>query len=150
MAPAPAMQRKAIRRTVVAVRAGRTLALLCRLATGNERRQPIDVLIVRRLGLRLARLELLLRLGLRLLARVVWLGLRLLHRFARRERLAADDRLLALAIVIAIVLHIAAQIARLLLLIIRLGLAKLFLRTGDQAEIMLGVLIIVFGRYRIA
>ena len=37
-----------------------------------------------------------------------------------------------------------------LLLVIGLALAKLFLRGGDQAEIMFGVLIIVFGRDRIA
>ena len=37
-----------------------------------------------------------------------------------------------------------------LLIVIGVLLAELFLRSGDQAEIMLGVLVVIFGRHRIA
>src|SRR5262249_50432422 len=76
-----------------------------------------------------------------LLARIMRL------RLARRERLAADRRLL-IALVITLVGHIAALVTA--LLVVGLGLPELFLGGGDQAEIMFGVLIIVLGRYRIA
>ena len=46
--------------------------------------------------------------------------------------------------------NVAAHVAALLLLEIRLALAKLFLRGRDQAEIMFGVLVIVFGGDRVA
>ena len=53
---------------------------------------------------------------------------------------------LIVAVIVAVVRHIAAHsTARLLLLKVGLVLTKLFLRGGDQAKIMLGVLIIIFG-----
>jgi hypothetical protein len=53
---------------------------------------------------------------------------------------------LIVAVIVAIVRHIAAHsAARLLLLKIGLVLTKLFLRGGDQAKIMFGVLIVIFG-----
>ena len=69
-------------------------------------------------------------------------------RFTRRERFAAERGLLIVAIVIAVVGNIAARFAP--LLIVGLALAKLLLRGGDQAEIVLGVLIVVFGCDRVA
>ena len=137
------------------------------LATGDKRRQPLDVLFARllevlRLKILLARLKLLL--GLRLLwllvlwLLVLWLMvLRLLVlwrierlRVARCERLALHVRLIVFAVVVRTVRRIATKLARLLLIERGLGLAKLLLRRGDQAEIMLGVLIVVFGRNRVA
>lgn len=183
MTPAPAMQREAVRRTVVAVLATlivlpirtvrplRPLPLLrrrLRLAAGDEGRQPFDVFVVGRLevlvpGLVVRLLRLLMRLlilrrllvVLRLLM-VRLLGLLRLLLLARivglllwRERLAANRRLVIVAVVKRIVGVIAALL-RLLLIERRLGLPKMFLRGGDQAEIMFGVLVVVFCRDRIA
>src|SRR5215472_5173275 len=87
------------------------------------------------------RMAVTLSMRLMLLARIKRL------RLARRERLSADRRLL-LALVITFVGYIAALVGA--LLVVGLALPKLLLGGGDQAEIMLGVLIIVFGRYRVA
>jgi hypothetical protein len=155
VAPAPPMQGKAVGRAVVTILAVRTalavgtmravaalrlLGLLLRLAAGDERRQTLDVFIIDLLMLR-PRLAVALSLRLMLLARIKRL------RFARRERLAAD-RGLVVAVVISLVGNIAALVAA--LLVIGLALPKLFLGGGDQAEIMLGVLIVIFGRYGVA
>jgi len=147
MTASATMQRKAIRLAIIAVSA-RGLPLLrrrliCRLAAGDKRRQPVHVGVAcRRRGVLLrARLEMLrlrLRLRLRLLARIERL------RLTRRKRLAANVRLFVVPFVERIVGNIAAHIA-LLLLVIGLRLAKLFLSGGDQAEKMFGVLVIVLG-----
>ncbi len=194
MTPASPMQRKAVRRAVIAVRpiaaalAVRTVAalavlrrrlLLLRLAAGDERRQPFDVAFVfgrhllLRARLKVLRLRLILRLVLLrrllrllrlvllrlivLLRRVVLLRLMVLRlarierlRLARRERFAGHGGLFVIAIVVAVIAEIAARVARLLLLVIGLALAKLFLRGGDQAKIMFGVLIIIFRGDRIS
>ena len=151
MAAAPAMQRKAVRLGVIAVRAAwslarlRRLLLVLRLTAGDERRQAIDTGVVgRRRRLLRARLE-MLRLGLRLLRLAGVERLRL----ARRERFPADVRLVVVSIIERVVRKIAAHLA-LLLLVIGLGLSELFLRGRDQAEIMLGMLVIVFGGDRVA
>jgi hypothetical protein len=116
----------------------RRCSLLLRLtaAAGDERGQALDVFVVGRLLLRALTMTVILRLVL--LARIKRL------RFARRKRLA--DRGLVVAVVISFV--VAALVAA--LLIIGLGLAKLLLGGGDQPEIMLGMLIIVFGRDGVA
>jgi len=85
-----------------------------------------------------------LRLRLLLFARIE----RLL--FARREWLAAHAGLIIVSVVERVVGRIAAHLATLLLLIVGLALAKLFLGGGDQAEIMFGMLVIIFGGDRIA
>jgi hypothetical protein len=139
-----------------------------RLAAGDEGRQPFDVFVVGRLEVLLPGLvmRLLLRILLRLLVRllvVLWLRLLrllvLLRRLLlalivglllRRERLAAHGRLVIVAVVKRVVGVIAALLRLLLLIERRLGLPKVFLRGGDQAEIMLGVLVVVFCRDRIA
>ncbi len=63
---------------------------------------------------------------------------------AWRVRLAADNRLLVLVVVECVVRGIAAHFAR-LLLEIGLTLPQVFLGGRDQAEIMLGVLVVVLG-----
>jgi hypothetical protein len=151
MPPAPPMQRKAVGLAVVAILTvlpARRLTLLGLLLTaGDEGRQPVDVLFVGRLELLRPRLK-LLRLGLRLrlllLARIERL------RLAGRKWLAADHRLVAITIVVRIVGEIAAAHIARLLLIVGLGLPELLLRRRDQAEIMLGVLVIIFGSDGIA
>ncbi len=158
------VQREAVGRTVVTVlsilAAIAALVVLrgrLRLATGNERRQALDigvvigllimlrtrliVLLRLRLGLLLLRL-ILLRLVLLLAGRIERLRL-------RRERFAAHGRLIALAVIVIVIRGIAARVA-LLRLIIGLRLAKLFLSGGDQAEIMFGVLIVIFRSDRVA
>ena len=87
------------------------------------------------------RLAVTLSVRLMLLARIKRL------RLARRKRLAADRRLLV-ALVVTLVGHIAALVSA--LLIVGLALPKLLLGGSNQAEIMFGVLIIIFSRYRIA
>ena len=173
MTPAAAMQRKAVRRTVKAILAAltvlsiwtvqpigplRALPLLrrrLRLAAGDEGRQPFDVFVIGRLEMLLPGLivRLLLRILLRLLRLLVLLRRLLLALIVglllRRERLAAHERLVIVAVVKRVVGVIAALL-RLLLIERRLGLPKVFLRGGDQAEIMFGVLVVVFRRDRVA
>ena len=144
-------------------------ALLLRLTAGNERWQPFDVSVAfrhLRLRARLKVLRLVLRLRLlRRLMRLVVLRLLMLRLLMLRLmvlRLALVERLhlrriglahlrLIIAVIVAVVGHIAAHsTARLLLLKIGLVLAKLFLRGGDQTKIMFGVLIIIFRGNRIS
>lgn len=164
----PAVQRKPVRRAAVisvlailtitvAALAVLRMLLRLRLAAGDERRQALDVVVLRTvmlaamLGARLEwlRLRLMLRL---LLLRLILLRLMILFArierllLARCERLTGHLRLIVVAIVIAVVLHRPAR----LLLIIRLGLTQLFLRGGDQAEIVFGVLVVIFRGNRVA
>jgi hypothetical protein len=159
-------------RTVRRIGPLRPLPLLrrrLRLAASDEGRQPFDVFVIGRLEvlvpglvvllwlwllmrllvlrrllvvLRLLILRRLVLLRRLLLALIVWLLL-------WRERLAAHGRLVIIAVVKRVVGVIAALL-RLLLIEGRLGLPKVFLRGGDQAKIMFGVLVIVFCRDRIA
>jgi hypothetical protein len=85
----------------------------------------------------------MLRLIVLLLARIERL------RLARREWLAGHGRLVVI-IVVAVIGKIIARGAAGLLLGKGLTLTKLFLSGGDQAEIMLGVLIIILGGNRIS
>src|SRR5262249_1996571 len=85
---------------------------------------------------------LLIVMLLLLLARIIRL------RLARCEWLPPGRRVLVVARPVA--LFGAAHLVRLLLLIVRLTLAKLLLSHRDQTEIMLGMLIIIFRRNRIA
>lgn len=99
------------------------------------------------LGTRLKMLLMLLRLVvLRLMvmlfARVIRLWL------ARGEWLAANMWLLAVAVVVALIG--SAHLTGRLLLIIGLTLPELFLRCSNNAEIVLGVLVVIFRRNRIA
>ena len=103
-------------------------------------RTVMYLLIARREGLRIARqVRLLLGLRLRRVARLV-----LAH-----KRLAV--------IVVAVKTFVgtllsscALLLLRLLLIVIGVLLAELFLRSGDQAEIMLGMLIVILSGHRIA
>src|SRR5580658_154390 len=155
MTAAAAMQRKAVRLSIMAVGVCRPLGLLRwllmgGLTAGDERRQAFHLLIVRlrRVLLRTRLVGLWLWLEVRLRLRLLLLALIVRLRFARREWLAAN-RLFVVSIVERIVGRIAAHVAR-LLLGIGLALTELFLRGGDQTEIMFGVLVIVFGGDRIA
>ena len=160
MATAAAVQREAIAATtVVAIGVALRLILLwlrlLRLAAGNKGRQAIDVLITGRRwrGLRPRLKMLLLRLVLRLMLLLVRLLLRLAPvelRLAWRKRFAGQMRLLVVVAVKPVVADIAAHLALLLLLVIGLALPVLLLSSGDQAKIMLGVLIVVFRGDRIA
>ena len=98
---------------------------------------------------RALRLLVLLRLLRLLVLRLLLLLARIVGLLLWRERLAAYRRLVIVAVVIRVVGVIAALL-RLLLIEGRLSLPQVFLRGGDQAEIMLGVLVVVFGRDRIA
>ena len=149
MPPAAPVQREAILRSVIAVRAVLPMRpviamlglLMLRLGAGDERWQAVDVDLVFRsrmlLRPRLKLLLMLLRLIVMLLARIVRL------RVARGERFATDMGLLAVAVVVAVIggrAHLAGR----LLLVIGLILPQLLLRRSDDAEIVLGVLIIIF------
>jgi len=110
----------------------------------------------------LVRLRLMLRTVVRLLiARREWLGitrqirLRLLHlRLWRIARFVLAHEGLGIVIIAikALVCGLLSGRALLLRLLVVIGvlLAELFLRGGDQAEIMLGVLIVVLSGHRIA
>ncbi len=140
------------------------ILLVLRLAAGDERWQSLNALIiprrVLRSGLKMLRLLrlilrlmllrlMLLRLVLVLVRLVMLLLARVIRLRLRRIGFAAHCRLLV-AIVVTVVGRVAAHAAAgLLLLKVGLALTKLFLRGGDQAKIMLGVLIIIFGGDRI-
>ena len=115
-------------------------------------RLMLRLIVLRLIVLRLVLLRLMMLIVLRLI--VLRLMVLLLARIevlllARRERFAYL-RLIAI-VVVAIVGEIGVHpAAGLLLLVIGIALAKLLLRGGDQAEIMFGVLIIIFGGNRIS
>ena len=143
-------------------------------AAGDESRQArhvrsTDIAALNR-RLRKGLLRLMLRLMLRagvllLVARRKWLrvarnkGLRLLHRRLRRvaRLVLAQERLaFVVAVVVAVVVALLGALLALLTLlplrivVIGVLLAELFLRDGDQPEIMFGVLVVIFGSHRIA
>src|SRR5215472_89519 len=103
-----------------------------------------------RLEMRLLMLLLLLRLILLLIVLlIVMLLTRMIRlRLAWGERLAAEVWLLAIAVVVTLIGP--AHLAGLLLLVIGLTLAELLLRCSDDAEIVLGMLIVILRRDRIA
>lgn len=159
MPPAPPVQRKAILRSVIAVRAVLPLRpvvavlrlLMLRLSAGDERWQAVDVALVFRLVFRTRMLRPRLKLLLMLLRRrllIVMLLARIVRlRLARGERLTADMGLLTIAIVVTVIGR--AHLAGRLLLVIGLTLPELLLRRSDEAEIVLGVLIIIFRCNRV-
>ena len=103
-------------------------------------RAILDLLVTRRKRLGIARQ---IRLLLRLPRRVAWFILtheRLIVVFVSIEGVIAGLRLAA---------GRAALLVRLLLIVVRVLLTKLLLRRGDQTEVMLGVLIVIFRGYRI-
>ena len=107
--------------------------------------------MILRAGVLRPRLKMLLMLLWLMVLRliVVLLFARIIRlRLARSEGFAADMWLLAVALIIALIG--AAHLAGLLLLVIRLALAELLLRRGDDTEIVLGVLVVVFCGNRIA
>ena len=78
---------------------------------------------------------------------------RLRWRLRRVARLVLAHERLAVVFVVEVVVGrtLRSALARLRLrIVIRVLLAELLLRSGDQAKIMLGVLIVVFRRHRIA
>src|SRR5262245_64927125 len=86
--------------------------------------------------------------------------IRLLLRFARRVTwfvLAHNSLVVVVIAIVAVVatgLRLAARRAallmRLLLVVVRVLVTKLFLRCGDQAKVVLGVLIIILSGHRVA
>jgi hypothetical protein len=125
---------------LVGLRVGLLLMLL-RLMLLMLLRTILDLLITRRKRLSIARQ---IRLLLRLSRSVAWLVL-------THERLIVF--LVPIEGVIAGLLLAtgrAALLMRLLLIVVRVLLTKLFLRRGDQAEVVLGVLIIILGGHRVA
>ena len=155
MPPAPPVQRKAILRPVIAVAVlplrpviAVLRLLMLRLSAGDERWQAVDVALVFRTRMLRPRLKLLLMLLRLIVLLIVMLLARIVRlRLARGERLAADMGLLTIALVVAFIrrTHLAGR----LLLVIGLTLAELFLRSSDDAEIVLGVLIIIFRCNRV-
>ena len=151
--------------------------ILLRLSPGDEGRQAVHAALrAARLGggtVVMARLLILTRLMVltiltivaRLVVVVLWAGLLMaallkvallirLLMLARRVWLAATRLRLHDAVVLAVEIVVGALFAAAaglrLLLLIGLVLPELFLRRRDQAEIMLGVLVVVFRRDRIA
>ena len=123
---------------LVGLRVGLLLMLLMLLMM---LRAILDLLITRRKRLSIARQ---IRLLLRLSRSVAWLVLThewLIVFFVPIEGVIAGLLLAA---------GRAALLMRLLLIVVRVLLTKLFLRRGDQAEVVLGVLIIILGGHRVA
>jgi hypothetical protein len=147
------------------------VAILSRILLGlsaacNKRRKGADILsafmatLVRlRIGLLLLMLRAILDL---LVTRRKWLGIarqiRLLLRLPRRiaRLLLPHERLVVVVISVKSIIASlrlaagrAALLMRLLLIVVRVLLTKLLLRRGDQAEVVLSVLIIILGGDRI-
>ena len=131
MTATPAMQREAVRLAAIleAVLSLRRLRL--RRTAGDEGRQAA---IIARLGLLHARLG----LAIALLARLRILAL------YERLRILWNVRLWLARLELLVVAALGTRLE------VRILLPELLLRGGDQAEIMLGVLEIVFGGNRIA
>ena len=169
MTSTPAMHAETILATVatvalvvtVLVRAG----ILLRLATaGDECRQAADLLsafLATLIWLLLILLRLVLRAVMHLLiARRERLGIarqiRLLLGFTRSvARLVLAHEGLAVVIIavkslVGVLLAGGALLLLRLLVVVWILLTELFLRGGNQAEIVLGMLVVVFGRNRIA
>ena len=155
VAAAAAMQREAVGLVLVAVRPVLLRRLGLRRAPGDEGRQCV------RAYLRLRRTRLLAEVRLtfaRLIRLIVALheGLRIRRderlRLARAERLVAGERRFVLAVVELLVVALKLLVVAALgpRLEVRIVLAELLLRRRDQAEIMFGVLEIIFRRDRIA
>jgi len=170
MTSTPAMHAKTILATVALVVTVLVLAgILLRLTTaGDERRQAADLLSALATLIRLLLIRLLL-IGLRLMLRAVLhlliarrerLGIarqiRLLLRFTRSvARLVLAHEGLGVVIIavkslVGILLAGGALLLLRLLVVIWILLSELFLRGGNQAKIVLGMLVVVLGRNRIA
>lgn len=175
MTSTPAMHAETILATVlttialvvtVLVLAGILLRLvLLRLATaGDECRQAADLLstfLATLIRLLLMRLRLMLRAVVHLLiARREGLGIarqiRLLLRFTRSvARLVLAHEGLGVVIIavksfVGVLLAGRALLLLRLLVVVWILLTELFLRGGDQAKIVLGMLVVVLGGNRIA
>lgn len=127
---------------LVGLRVGLLLMVLMLLMLLMLLRAILDLLITRRKRLRIARQ---IRLLLRLSRSVAWLVLtheRLIVVFVPIEGVIASLRLAAA--------RCAALLMRLLLVVVRVLLTKLFLRRSNQAEVVLGVLIIILGGHWVA
>jgi len=164
MPPPPPVHAKPILTAValvVTVLSGRLLRLWA--AAGDEGWQAADflsALVATLVGLLLIRLLLVLRTVLHLLiawrerlgiARQVWLLLRFTRSVARlvlaHERLGVV--IVAVKSLVGVLLGGRALLLR-LLVVIRVLLTEQLLRCGDQAKIVLGMLIVVLGRNRVA
>jgi hypothetical protein len=132
-------------------------------AAGYECRQATDILpafmssLIRMIRLRL----MLLSIVDLLVARRKWLSIareiRLLLRFARRVArfILAHERLAIVIVavktfVVPLVVLTARDALLRLLIVVGVLLAELFLRGGNETEIMLGVLVVILGGNRIA
>ena len=162
MTPTPTMHSVSLAAIGLVVAVRRRILLWLRVASGDECGEAAQFLaaFVRALSRLRVRLLLMLRPVVNLLlAGREWLGVArqvgLLLRLTRgvaRFVLAAELWLHVVVFAIKGVVATRQRRTRSLLLLIVIGvlLAKLFLRGCDQAEIMLGVLIIIFGCNRIA
>src|SRR5215470_3518952 len=158
VAASPPMQRETVSLiVVVAVLVEPLIAwlcLLCRrlLATGNERRQPVDVaatVMCARLVCALHQ-HLLLRLIVLLLRERLRIARQIGLRLARSEWHLANDRLLIALVLLGRLLARAARRVVFGAGEMWIVLAKLLLRRRDQTVVVLRVLVIVFRRDRIA
>jgi hypothetical protein len=165
MTSTPAMHAETILATVALVVTVLVLAgILLRLTTaGDECRQAADLLsaLATLIRLLLIRLRLMLRAVLHLLiARRERLGIarqiRLLLRFTRSvARLVLAHEGLGVVIIavkslVGILLAGGALLLLRLLVVIWILLSELFLRGGNKAKIVLGMLVVVLGRNRVA
>jgi hypothetical protein len=166
MTSAPAMHAETILATVALVVTVLVLAgILLRLATaGDECRQAADLLstfLTTLIRLLLILLRLMLRAVMHLLiARRERLGIarqiRLLLGFTRSvARLVLAHEGLAVVIIavkslVGVLLAGGALLLLRLLVVVWILLTELFLRGGNQAKVVLGMLVVVLGRNRIA
>ena len=172
MTPPPAMPEAVVAVALIVAVLAEALIVVWRwirlrlAAAGDERGQAAIVggdvglaaqIRLRRIDLRLRTMLLLLLIARRERLRVArQIRLRLRHRRLRREArlVLAHVRLTVVAIVVEVVvggaLRRALALLRLLIVVIGVLLAELLLRGGDQAEIMFGVLVVIFRRHRIA
>jgi hypothetical protein len=151
MTPAPPVQRE----TVALISAFGTAWLRARsLSASDEGRKPIGIAAVfsrsRVLRLLMTRLMLLL-IAIAVVRLSVARGIRLL---ARRVRLLLAAKVattsLRRLLILALFNEFVSRAAVGLRLVIRICLPELLLGSRDDAEVMLGVLVVILGRHRVA
>ena len=171
MAPTPTMSETILAAVALVVAVGTGVLLRLRTtAAGDESRQAAQLLsatfVAALIRLRIGLLLMLRTVLYLLIARREWLGiarqirLPVLHlrlwlgRVARlvltHERLAVVLAVVVVVVGCALRRSALSLLLRLLIVVIGVLLAELLLRSGDQAKIMLCVLIVILGRDRVA
>src|SRR5687767_1185293 len=162
MPAAPAVQRITVGLPVMPVLA-MAAGLRRRGATGDEGRQAARIalaitaalllrprLLARRIGLLLLAIVMRLVVAIMMMLLLAALELVVARRIGSLLAIAVARLAVSLKIIVIAVEAFLARLAFRAMKRLLLALAELFLRRGDHAEIVLGVLVIILGCHRVA